>query len=202
LETPGVRDRSDRMNLPNQLTILRLVLTLPFVAALSIPFPGAKLLALGLFIISSATDYADGYIARKYKLITDFGKLMDPLVDKIMTISAFICLVSLGSVPAWAVIVIVSREFLITGLRLIAAMHGKVLPAERLGKWKTALQICTILYCLILVAIIDQYAGLLNPPALASLQAVGLTLIFLTVGLTLWSGISYFAKNWYLIGDL
>ncbi len=190
------------MNLPNQLTILRLILTLPFVAALSIPFPGAKLLALGLFIVSSVTDYADGYIARKYKLITDFGKLMDPLVDKIMTMSAFICLVSLGSVPAWAVIVIVSREFLITGLRLIAAMRGKVLPAERLGKWKTALQIGTILYCLILVAVIDQYAGLLNPPALASLNAVGLTLIFLTVGLTLWSGISYFAKNWYLVGDL
>ena len=152
------------MNLPNQLTILRLILTLPFVAALSLPFPGAKLLALGLFIVSSVTDYADGYIARKYKLITDFGKLMDPLVDKIMTMSAFICLVSLGSVPAWAVIVIVSREFLITGLRLIAAVRGKVLPAERLGKLKTVLQIVTILYCLIVVAIIDQFGGLLNPP--------------------------------------
>jgi CDP-diacylglycerol--glycerol-3-phosphate 3-phosphatidyltransferase len=99
------------MNLPNQLTVLRLFLTLPFVIALSIDFPGAKLLALVLFIAGSITDYADGYIARKFKLITDFGKLMDPLVDKIMTMSAFICLVSLGSVPAWAVIVIVSREF-------------------------------------------------------------------------------------------
>jgi CDP-diacylglycerol---glycerol-3-phosphate 3-phosphatidyltransferase len=190
------------MNLPNQLTILRLVLTLPFVAALSIPLPGAKLLALCVFIVSSVTDYADGYIARKHKLITDFGKLMDPLVDKIMTIAAFICLVSLGSVPAWAVIVIVSREFLVTGLRLIAAARGKVLPAERLGKLKTALQIGTILYCLALVAIIDQYGGLLNPPTVASLNAIGLTLVFLTVGLTLWSGISYFAKNWYLVSDL
>jgi CDP-diacylglycerol---glycerol-3-phosphate 3-phosphatidyltransferase len=190
------------MNLPNQLTILRLVLTLPFVAALSIPFPGARLLALGLFIVSSVTDYADGYIARKYKLITDFGKLMDPLVDKIMTISAFICLVSLGSVPAWAVIVIVSREFLITGLRLIAAVRGKVLPSERLGKLKTVLQIGTILYCLIVVAVIDQYGGLLNPPTAASLNVIRLTLIFLTVALTLWSGISYFAKNWYLVSDL
>jgi CDP-diacylglycerol---glycerol-3-phosphate 3-phosphatidyltransferase len=154
------------MNLPNRLTILRLVLTLPFVAALSFQFPGAKLLALVLFIASSVTDYADGYIARKFKLITDFGKLMDPLVDKIMTISAFICLVSLGSIPAWAVIVIVSREFLITGLRLMAAVRGKVLPAERLGKLKTVCQIVTILYCLILVATADHYlpqCGRLNP---------------------------------------
>jgi CDP-diacylglycerol--glycerol-3-phosphate 3-phosphatidyltransferase len=189
------------MNLPNRLTILRLILTLPFVAALSLQFPGAKLLALALFIVSSATDYADGYIAREYKLITDFGKLMDPLVDKIMTMSAFICLVSLGSVPAWAVIVIVSREFLITGLRLMAAVRGKVLPAERLGKIKTVLQIVTILYCLILLAIIDQFDHLVNAPTATSLHMVGLTLVFLTVGLTLWSGVSYFAKNWYLVSD-
>ena len=159
------------MNLPNRLTILRLILTLPFVAALSLQFPGAKLLALCLFIVSSVTDYADGYIARKYKLITDFGKLMDPLVDKIMTMSAFICLVALGSIPAWAVIVIVSREFLITGLRLMAAVRGKVLAAERLGKLKTVLQIVTILFCLIVVAIIDQFGRLLDPPMVTSLNA-------------------------------
>ena len=140
------------MNLPNRLTILRLILTLPFVAALSLPFAGAKWLALCLFVVSSATDYADGYIARKFQLITDFGKLMDPLVDKIMTMSAFICLVALGSIPAWAAIVIISREFLITGLRLIASARGKVLAAERLGKLKTVCQIVTILYCLIVVA--------------------------------------------------
>jgi CDP-diacylglycerol--glycerol-3-phosphate 3-phosphatidyltransferase len=190
------------MNLPNQLTILRLILTLPFVAALSLQFPGAKLLALGLFIVSSVTDYADGSIARKFNLITDFGKLMDPLVDKIMTMSAFICLVALGSMPAWAVIVIVSREFLITGLRLIAAVRGKVLSAERLGKLKTLWQIVTILYFLILVAITDQFGPLLNPPTVTSLNLVGLLLVFLTVGLTLWSGISYFAKNWDLVSEL
>jgi CDP-diacylglycerol--glycerol-3-phosphate 3-phosphatidyltransferase len=127
---------------------------------------------------------------------------MDPLVDKIMTMSAFVCLVSLGSVPAWAVIVIVTREFLITGLRLIAAVRGKVLPAERLGKLKTVWQIATILYCLSLLAIIDQFGRSLNPPTVTSLNMVGLTLVFLTVGLTLWSGISYFAKNWDLVSDL
>ena len=190
------------MNLPNRLTILRLILTLPFVAALSLQFPGAKFLALVLFIASSVTDYADGYIARRFKLITDFGKLMDPLVDKIMTMSAFICLVALGSVPAWAVIVIVSREFLITGLRLIAAVRGKVLAAERLGKLKTVGQIVTILYCLIVVAIIEQFGDMLKPPTLTLLNLLGLTLVLLTVGLTLWSGISYFAKNWDLVSEL
>jgi CDP-diacylglycerol---glycerol-3-phosphate 3-phosphatidyltransferase len=189
------------MNLPNQLTVLRLFLTLPFVIALSINFPGAKLLALGLFIAGSVTDYADGYIARKFRLITDFGKLMDPLVDKIMTMSAFICLVSLGSVPAWAVIIIVSREFLITGLRLIAAARGKVLPAERLGKHKTVWQIATILYCLVLLTVSDLFGRILSPPIRTSLSAIGLTLVCLTVGLTLWSGVSYFAKNWDLVRD-
>jgi CDP-diacylglycerol--glycerol-3-phosphate 3-phosphatidyltransferase len=189
------------MNLPNQLTILRLLLTMPFVAALSLQFPGAKLLAVGLFIVASVTDYADGYIARKFKLITDFGRLMDPLVDKIMTMSAFVCLVSLGIVPAWAVIVILSREFLITGLRLMAAVRGKVLPAERLGKLKTVWQIVTILYCLVMVAIFEEFGRLLNAPTVTSLRVVGLALVLLTVGLTLWSGISYFAKNWDLVSD-
>jgi len=189
------------MNLPNQLTVLRLFLTFPFVIALSINFPGAKLLALGLFIAGSVTDYADGYIARKFELITDFGKLMDPLVDKIMTMSAFICLVSLGIVPAWAVIVIVSREFLITGLRLLAAARGKVLPAERLGKHKTVWQIVTILYCLVLLTVSDRFGRTLSPLTRTSLNAIGYALVCLTVGLTLWSGISYFAKNWDLVRD-
>jgi CDP-diacylglycerol---glycerol-3-phosphate 3-phosphatidyltransferase len=190
------------MNLPNRLTIVRLVLTLPFVAALSLQFPGAKLLALLLFIASSTTDYADGYIARRFELITDFGKLMDPLVDKIMTMSAFICLVSLGSVPAWAVIVIVSREFMITGLRLVAAARGKVLQAERLGKFKTVLQIVTILYWLMVVAIIDDSGKLISPATVALLNMAGSILVLLTVALTLWSGVSYFAKNWILVGEM
>ena len=175
------------MTVPNQLTILRLILTLPFVAALSLQFPGAKIWALGLFVFSS---------------ITDFGKLMDPLVDKIMTMSAFICLISLGSIPAWAVIVILSREFLITGLRLIAASRGKVLPAERLGKLKTVSQIATILYLLLLVAVLEQFGSAIAPPIVNSLNIGGLGLVLFTVALTLWSGISYFAKNWDLVSDM
>jgi CDP-diacylglycerol--glycerol-3-phosphate 3-phosphatidyltransferase len=185
------------MNLPNQLTVLRLLLTLPFVLALSVNFPGAKLVALVIFIIGSATDYADGYIARRFNLITDFGRLMDPLVDKIMTMSAFICLVSLGTLPAWAVIIIVSREFLITGLRLIAAAQGKVLPAERLGKHKTGWQIATILYCLLLITVGSRMDRGLS----AFLHVTAFILVCFTVGLTLWSGISYFAKNWDLVRE-
>ncbi len=190
------------MTIPNQLTILRLILTLPFVVALTVQFPGSKLFAFGLFIFSSLTDFADGYIARRFNQITDFGKLMDPLVDKIMTMSAFICLVSLGSIPAWAVIVILSREFLITGLRLIAASRGKVLPAERLGKLKTVWQIVTILYCLLLVVILEQFGRQMGAPVITFLHFVALALILFTVGLTLWSGVAYFAKNWDLVSDM
>ena len=190
------------MTVANRLTILRLILTLPFVAALSLPFPGAKLLAFALFTFSSLTDLADGYIARRFNQITDFGKLMDPLVDKIMTMSAFVCLVSLGSIPAWAVIVILSREFLVTGLRMIAASRNIVLPAERLGKLKTIWQMVTICYWLLLGPVLDQFGRLFAPPIVATLNMVGLALVLFTVALTLWSGVAYFAKNWALVSDL
>jgi CDP-diacylglycerol--glycerol-3-phosphate 3-phosphatidyltransferase len=185
------------MNLPNQLTVLRLVLTFPFVVALSIDFPGSKPLALIIFIVASITDYADGFIARRFQLISDFGKLMDPLVDKIMTMSAFVCLVSLGSIAAWAVIVMISREFLITGLRLIAVTKGKVLPAERLGKYKTIWQIVTIIYLLVLVALREPFGGTLSP----ALVIAGSILVYATVALTLISGISYFGRNWDLVRE-
>lgn len=185
------------MNVPNQLTLFRLCLTLPFVAALSVNFPGAKTIALILFLVGSFTDYADGVIARKYQLITDFGRLMDPLVDKILTVSAFICLVALHLLPAWAAIVIVSREFLITGLRLIAASQGKVVSAEKLGKHKTAWQMITIVYFLVVLAI----AELGGADWSAKLSVLGNVLIGVTVFLTLLSGISYLAKHWELIGE-
>ncbi len=188
------------MNLPNQLTLLRLFLTIPFVVALSIDFPGSKVIALSLFLIGSITDYADGYIARRYQLMTNFGKLMDPLVDKIMIAAAFICLVGLKSIPAWMVIVIVSREFLITGLRLLAASRGQLLPAELLGKHKTVWQIVTILYLLIIVTL----RGLFSQeqiPLVRALDAGGVVLTYVTAALTIVSGLGYFAKNWNLVRD-
>ncbi len=190
------------MNLPNRLTVLRLVLTLPFVAALSQPFPGGKPLALLIFLVGTATDYADGYIARRFRLVTDFGRLMDPLVDKIMTASAFICLVSLQVMPAWAAIVIVSREFLITGLRLVATSRGVVLPAERLGKYKTACQMAAIIYCLLVLAGRDLWPALARAgPTADVLDGLGIGLLTVTVILTLLSGVTYVARHWDLFRD-
>jgi CDP-diacylglycerol---glycerol-3-phosphate 3-phosphatidyltransferase len=187
------------MNLPNQLTLARLVVTLPFVVALSVDWRGTKTFALCLFLLASLTDYADGIIARRYNLVTVFGQLMDPLVDKVMTMAAFICLVALHDIPAWVVIVIVSREFLVTGLRLIAASRGRTLPAEKLGKHKTVWQIATILYFLAIRSI-PEFAGpewTTNGNHL--LRLLGIALLTITVALTLFSGVGYVTKNWDLL---
>lgn len=132
------------MNLPNQLTLSRLVMTVFFVATLLIPFPGHATVALILFIAASLTDYWDGTLARRHGLITPFGILMDPLADKILVCSAFIAFVELDRMPAWMVIVIVARELAITGLRLLASSQNIVLAAERFGKHKTISQIVCI----------------------------------------------------------
>ena len=132
------------MNLPNQLTLSRFFLTILFVAVLSVDFSFHQTVGLGIFIIASITDYVDGEIARRYALVTTFGKLMDPLVDKIMTAAAFVCLVPLKAIPAWAAVIVISREFLITGLRLLAVTKGRILAADPIGKHKTSWQIATV----------------------------------------------------------
>lgn len=188
------------MNLPNRLTISRLFISMIFVAAMSVEFPASKMVAFVLFILAGVTDYLDGAIARRHNLITDFGKLMDPLVDKIMTASAFICLIPLGAVPAWAAIVIIAREFLITGLRLLASSKGTILPAEKLGKHKTTWQIITILFFLGLLAAGDLPGNLTKTKSYGMIwQYGGMFLLTVTVALTLYSGIGYFWKNRELI---
>jgi len=190
------------MNLPNRLTIARFFLTLGFVFALSVQWHYGHTLALVLFIIGSVTDYADGHLARKMGLVTDFGKLMDPLVDKIMITGAFICLVPSpdgiipGSIPAWAVVIVISREFLITGLRLLAASKGAVLPAESLGKHKTGWQIATVIFFLLILSA-REFDGLgLDSKLLDALQSkAGTPLIGIALGLTLYSGVGYFWRN-------
>ena len=135
------------MNLPNKLTILR-VLMIPFFVFFELAFPGqawAKWTAFAIFLAASLTDKADGYIARKYNLVTNFGKFMDPLADKLLVCSALICFVSIGKIPAWIVIVIVSREFIISGFRLIAAEAGKVIAAGMWGKLKTVVQMVMVI---------------------------------------------------------
>jgi CDP-diacylglycerol--glycerol-3-phosphate 3-phosphatidyltransferase len=140
------------VNLPNQLTLSRLVLTALFLGVLFIPFPGHETVALVVFSIASLTDYFDGRIARERGLITDFGILMDPLADKILTCSAFIAFVGRGLIPAWMVVIIVSRELAITGLRMLASSKQVVLAAERFGKHKTISQIVTIVAILVSIS--------------------------------------------------
>lgn len=182
------------MNLPNKLTLLRLGLTALFVAVLSLQVPYQFTVAVFIFLVASATDYLDGFLARKYNLITDFGKLMDPLADKILIASAFICLIHGNDLPQWVVIIIISREFLITGLRLLASSKGQILPAEKLGKHKTAWQMITIVFFLGLRAWAEFTTA--DTGTLTWLRdSAGPTLIGITVVLTTYSGLAYLWKN-------
>ncbi len=137
------------MNLPNKLTLSRFALTAAFLAVLLVEFQFHVTAALVLFGVASLTDYFDGKIARRDKLITNFGILMDPLADKILVCSAFIAFVGLGWIPAWMVVIVVARELAITGLRLLAASKNVVLAAEGFGKHKTISQITAILAILV-----------------------------------------------------
>ena len=193
------------MNLPNQLTIGRLFLTALFVAVMSIPDQLLKsvhlldyriTIATLFFLIASLTDFLDGYIARKLNLVTDFGKLMDPLVDKILTSAVFIILSKEDMIPAWITITIISREFLVTGLRLLASNQGKVLSADSLGKWKTTSQIIVASYFLTILGSnepILKYLKFINQPMFGDL------LIIICTTITIISGWSYLSKNRELI---
>lgn len=134
------------MNLPNTLTTIRMILIVPFVMIMQIAPDGkGRFAALAIFIIASITDFLDGYIARKNHLVTNFGKFMDPLADKLLVSAAMICLVSMDRLPAWMVIIIISREFAISGFRLIAADNGIVIAASWWGKFKTVSQMIMII---------------------------------------------------------
>mgnify|MGYP003370007901 CR=1 FL=1 len=134
------------MNLPNKLTIARMILIIPFVVLMMMgEFQTTRYVALAIFIIASVTDWFDGYLARKNHLVTNFGKFMDPLADKLLVCSAMICLVAEGSLPAWIVIIIISREFVISGFRLIASDNGIVIAASWWGKFKTTAQMLMII---------------------------------------------------------
>ena len=184
------------MNWANRLTVSRLGLTILFVMALNSQWEFARTAALFLFVIAGITDYVDGEIARRYGFITDFGKLMDPLVDKIMIAAAFISLVPLNAIPAWAATIVVGRDFLITGLRLMAATKGLVLPAERLGKHKTSWQIVTVVFFLLLLAVQElHYAGDGTIWWLRAWNEGGRVLVWLTVVLTVYSGLAYAWAN-------
>jgi CDP-diacylglycerol--glycerol-3-phosphate 3-phosphatidyltransferase len=187
------------MNLPNQLTVARLGLTGIFVVLLSAPsIPYGRILAFLTFGIAAFTDFLDGYLARKHSLVTNFGKLMDPLADKVLMASGFVMLVGLDLVPAWMVVAILGREFLVTGLRLLATAQGKVLAAERLGKHKTTWQIITLLYFLAFLASTQLPWPPLSrafhqPPT--SPESLGRVLLMVSLVLTVWSGLSFAWKS-------
>lgn len=188
------------MNLPNKLTMGRLLLTALFVAVMSVPdkylLDHRVTIATLFFLIASLTDFLDGYIARKLELVSDFGKLMDPLVDKILTSAVFIILSKENVVPAWITITIISREFLVTGLRLIASNQGKVLSADSLGKWKTTSQIVVATYFLIVLGVNEP---LLNIFAFIHHPIIDQFLITICTTITIVSGWSYLSKNRDLI---
>ena len=172
-----------KMNLPNKLTILRVLLIPFFVFFLLVPVvPYSNYIAVAIFIIASLTDLADGKIARKYNLVTNFGKFMDPLADKLLVCSAMICLVATGQLAAWMVIIIISREFIISGFRLIAADNDIVIAASYWGKFKTTFQMV-----MIIVLLLDL------PYALWDI--LGIVLTYISLALTIISLIDYLYKN-------
>lgn len=178
------------MNLPNKLTVLRVILVPFFVVflLLSKTTESMKWIALVLFIVASLTDFLDGYLARSRNLVTTFGKFMDPLADKVLTISGMICLIELGRIPSWIVVIIVAREFIISGFRLVAAENGVVIAANYWGKLKTNFQMAMII---LMIMNIPQLQLLTN---IVMWIALALTLI------SLWTYIM--ANKQVLAGDM
>jgi len=185
------------MNLANKLTLSRVVLVGVFLLLLLSRIPWGATAALAVFVLASATDFVDGYLARSRNMITDFGKLMDPLADKILVSAAFISFVGLGLLPSWIAVTIIGREFAVTGLRNLAASRGTIVPADRIGKAKTVSQMVAILALLLAYAIkIDvlprhRSAGWLSGFYHTPFSVMKWVLIAVVLALTLASGWHY-----------
>ncbi|MBE5972057.1 MAG: CDP-diacylglycerol--glycerol-3-phosphate 3-phosphatidyltransferase [Lachnoclostridium sp.] len=171
------------MNLPNKLTVLRVIMIPFFVIALMLEGGNNQMyryIAAAIFVIASFTDFLDGNIARKYGLVTNFGKFMDPLADKLLVCSALICLIELGQLPAWMVLIIISREFIISGFRLVASDNGVVIAASYWGKWKTVFQMISVVLLIV------------NVEALSMITNIAL---WIALALTVISLVDYIVKN-------
>ena len=189
------------MNLPNKLTIARILLIPVFIVLVAIPshtsisllgsqIPVLQLLATLVFAIASFTDYLDGVIARKYNLVTNFGKFADPMADEMLVMTAFISLVSLNLAPAWVVSIIVCRELAVTGLRILLVTDGEVMAAAWPGKIKTATQMLAIIFLLL----DDLPVKSLGFP-------LGTILLYICLFFTIYSGVDYFVKNKHVFSD-
>ncbi len=174
-----------QMNLANKLTTLRVVLIPVFLVILLSPFvaePLNRYVAVGIFIVASVTDFLDGYIARSRNMVTNFGKFMDPLADKLLVCSALVSMVELGDLPAWVVVIILSREFAITGFRTLAMEANIVMAASWWGKIKTTTQML-----MIIVVLLQIQSGVMD-----SIETI---LVLLAVFFTIVSGVDYIVKN-------
>ena len=171
------------MNLPNKLTIARMCMVPLFMIALMFNTDSSRILATVIFALASLTDMLDGQIARKYNMVTNFGKLMDPLADKVLTAAAMICLVELGDLAAWIAVLIIFREYLITGLRSVAASENIVVAANIWGKVKTVCQMFALMFLMLKPQIV----------ALCGIN-IGLWLMYVAVILTVYSGLDYVLK--------
>lgn len=191
------------MNLPNKLTVIRMALIPVFLVFMLVPrIPHNFLWATIVFAAASFTDYLDGHIARRDGLVTNFGKLMDPLADKLLVFSALVCFIELGMTSGLVVFIILAREFLVTSVRLIAAEQGKVIAADIWGKLKTVFQIIWVLFTLItlwtMYSLLPTSASM--PPTIMIYGVI--VLQWIVVGLTVFSGFNYIWNNRSLLSDI
>ena len=177
------------MNTANKITMIRIFLIPVFMICLFCPIPMGRYFAVGVFVLASLTDFLDGYVARKYNQITDFGKFVDPLADKLLVTAAFIGLVEFGITPAWIVILIIARELTVTALRTIAASNGKVIAASNFGKAKTVVQLIGLIF-LMLFGHLSLHMGIVPINGFVN---------WIMVVITVASGIDYLYKNRNLI---
>jgi CDP-diacylglycerol--glycerol-3-phosphate 3-phosphatidyltransferase len=186
------------LNIPNFLTILRIAIIPILVLLLLSPSKSASFFATLLFALASITDWLDGYIARRMGIVTLFGKFLDPVADKLIVAAALIMIIPFGRAPAWMVLIILSREIIITGLRGIASTEGIVIPASQLGKFKTIFQIVAIL-CLLLHYDYYWFFDIKNPYLHVDMHNVGIFYLWIATFITIWSGVDYLVKFFKVI---
>ena len=188
------------MTLPNKLTVARMAMVPIFVVFLMIPeIPFHYFWACLIFMVASYTDHLDGMIARKQGLITTFGEFMDPLADKVLIVTALVCFVRLDLCRVWFVVLIIAREFMVTGVRLVAMEHGKVIAANKWGKLKTISQIIAVLAILVFQSV-AQFQQL-SAGTVLSLNMIGNFLVGICCFFTLLSGGIYLKENWKIVSD-
>ena len=172
------------MTTANKITIFRVILIPVFLVLMYLRFPGHTYWAFGVFVLASLSDFADGYIARHYNQVSDFGKFMDPLADKLLVTACMMIFVGWGRMPSWVVFIVIAREFAISGLRMVAASNGTVIAAGWSGKIKTS---CTMV-------------GLIAMMVLPNLSTLDLIVNIVILATTVYSGVEYFCKNWACLG--